>query len=61
MDGETESFIINLLLTLRREHGIIIISHKDALSTIVDKLLLLKSGKIFVAEKKYTANNAELS
>lgn len=44
MDANTEQFVINLLNSIKEKTGIIIISHKDSLTQLADKVYALQSG-----------------
>jgi ABC-type bacteriocin/lantibiotic exporter with double-glycine peptidase domain len=44
MDAATERFVIGVLQRYRRQAGILVISHKDSLTQIADRLYVLESG-----------------
>ncbi len=44
MDTATEQFVINILQRLRHQAAILIISHKDSLTEIADRVYLLEKG-----------------
>jgi ATP-binding cassette subfamily B protein len=44
MDAYTERFVINLLRSLKERLGILIISHKDSLTQLADKIYSIHSG-----------------
>lgn len=44
MDAATEHFVISILQQLRQQAGMLIISHKDALTEIADRVYLLEKG-----------------
>jgi ATP-binding cassette subfamily B protein len=44
MDAVTERFVIDVLQRYRQQAGILIISHKDSLTSIADRIYLLREG-----------------
>ncbi|HEX9509087.1 MAG TPA: ATP-binding cassette domain-containing protein [Puia sp.] len=44
MDAATEHFVITILQKLRQQAGLLIISHKDSLTEIADRVYLLEKG-----------------
>lgn len=44
MDGATERFVIGVLLEVRKRMGILVISHKDTLTRIADRVYRLEGG-----------------
>jgi ATP-binding cassette subfamily B protein len=47
MDAHTEQFVISVLQRCRRNAGLLIISHKDSLTEIADKVYVLDKGASF--------------
>lgn len=47
MDSLTEQFVITVLQRYRHEAGLLIISHKDSLTSIADKVYLLDKGSTY--------------
>ena len=47
MDSATEHFVITILQRLREQAGLLIISHKDALTEIADRIYLLEKGTTY--------------
>lgn len=46
MDKKTEAFVIHLLEEYRREAATILISHKDSLTNMADRIYLLAESKL---------------
>lgn len=46
MDAATERFVIGVLLEMRRRVGMLVISHKDSLTRIADRVYLLEGGVV---------------
>ena len=47
MDAATEHFVITILQRLRGQAGLLIISHKDSLAEIADRIYLLEKGTTY--------------
>lgn len=56
MDSATEEFVTNLLNRLKQETVTIIISHKDSLVQISDRVYMLQSGITTFVQKKKAVN-----
>ena len=50
MDANTEQFVLHVLQQLKEKSGIIIISHKDLLTQLADRVYALQGG---VSNVKY--------
>jgi ABC-type transport system involved in cytochrome bd biosynthesis fused ATPase/permease subunit len=50
MDANTEQFVLRVLQLLKEKSGIIIISHKDSLTQLADRVYALQAG---VSNVKY--------
>lgn len=55
MDANTEQFVIRLLNSIKEKTGIIIISHKDSLTQLADKVYALQAGVSTVKYEKRTS------
>jgi ATP-binding cassette, subfamily C, bacteriocin exporter len=55
MDAHTEQFVIKVLQSIKENTGILIISHKDSLTQLADKVYTLQSG---VSQAKYEKDGA---
>jgi ABC-type bacteriocin/lantibiotic exporter with double-glycine peptidase domain len=44
MDTNTEAFVTSILNSIKHRHGIILISHKDSLASIANKIYILNKG-----------------
>jgi ATP-binding cassette subfamily B protein len=44
MDAATERFVIGVLQRYRQEAGILVISHKDSLTQLADRIYVLEGG-----------------
>ena len=55
MDKRTENFVIGLLKKLRTGKGMILISHKDALTGIADSIYKLENGRLYACTRAYEA------
>ena len=54
MDSQTEAFVINLLQTIKKTTGLIVISHKDSLTKIADAVYVLNNGTLCPQKKMET-------
>lgn len=54
MDSHTEAFVINLLQAIKKNTGLIVISHKDSLTNIADTVYVLNGGTLCVQKKPET-------
>jgi putative ABC transport system ATP-binding protein len=54
LDSENSAIILNLLLTLRQEHGatLVMVTHSPDISTIADRTIILRDGRI-VGERRH--------
>ncbi len=48
MDKYTEQFVINVLSSLKKQTGILLISHRDSLTKIADRIYNLEKGSLRV-------------
>jgi len=48
MDSATERFVISVLRRYRQQAGFLIISHKDSLTGIADRIYILDNGVSFL-------------
>jgi ATP-binding cassette subfamily B protein len=46
MDRNTENFIINLIQSLRKEMGILIITHRNNLARLGDRIYIMENGSV---------------
>lgn len=54
MDMATEQFVINTLQKFRQQAGLLIISHKDSLAEIADRVYLLEKGSTYQVPRAVT-------
>jgi putative ABC transport system ATP-binding protein len=56
LDSENSATILNLLLTLRKEHGatLVMVTHSPEISTMADRTIILRDGRI-VGERRHAA------
>jgi ABC-type bacteriocin/lantibiotic exporter with double-glycine peptidase domain len=61
MDANTEQFVLRALQQLKEKSGIIIISHKDSLTQLADRVYALQAGVSFIKNEKLSVvRNKEL-